>query len=184
MTKFYELFLSSFKNNPEISISRKLNNNKITLTMSVKLIDDSSYTVDYTIVLEKIPKSNIVRLEENMMDMHQIKQKLINKKWIDINEDDVNYYFGFDKTHIFDDLSSKIKIKYRISYTSSRYHTCKIWTKNYVIFNDQYHYDNEYCYEDPRLYYSEDTGIIINKIDTHNDNRIFMELKKCTVNFY
>ncbi len=80
MTKFYELFLSSFKNNPEISISRKLNNNKITLTMSVKLIDDLSYTVDYTIVLEKIPKSDIVRLKENMMNMHQIKQKLINKK--------------------------------------------------------------------------------------------------------
>ncbi len=190
MTKFYELFLSSFKNNPKISISGKLNDNQIILTMSVKLIDDLSYTVDYTIVLEKIPKSDIVRLEEMMMDMHQIKQKLLNKKWIDVKSDDNDYVLKQEKikqshyqviipNHIVQ-KASKVKLLFKISRQDyyNKYQ-CMAWTKHDTVLNERHTKD---CFsKDPRFMEEyENQGYYIltttKKVDIDNDNNtIFIE---------
>ncbi len=202
LDKFYELLMTSLKNNNKINLSGKLNNNQLILNLSISLIENLDYTVKYVIVLDKTEKSDIARLEEMIIDLRQIN---LSKKWIDINEDDISYYFGYDKQHIFginnegnrnqiilkipDEIikkSSKIKVKYIIQSNSDRY-SCNIWTKNYVLFDhDISGNDNDYTdlrtensYDDQKKLYT-----IINKINIDDDNRIFMKLKNCKVNFY
>ncbi len=208
LDKFYELLMTSLKNNNKINLSGKLNSNQLILNLSISLIEDLDYSVNYVIVLDKTEKSDIARLEEIIIDLRQIN---LSKKWIDINEDDINYYFGYDKQHIFevdnrcdvpiilkipDEIikkSSKIKVKYIIRCNSSNSFACKIWTKNYVLFDhDLYNrYEDGGEYSDLRTKNPDDTGenglyttTIINKIDINNDNRIFIKLIGCKVIFY
>ncbi len=122
INKFYELITVSLNdNNSKVKLEGNLKGSKLILILSIQLIEYLGHTINYTIVLDEIVKSDIARLEEMIIDVHQIKNNIDNlfnertqelenrltnlnlskNKWINIDPTNTDYYFGYDNDNVF-----------------------------------------------------------------------------------